>query len=227
MSELTIPDVALVDNTEQRTPLVLVLDRSGSMSGKAIQELNEGLRLLERELKADSIASKRVRLLIVEFGALDQVDVAADWVDAMDFKAPKLHANGTTPTGQAIDVSLEQIEQEKSRFKQAGVSYTRPWLFLLSDGAPTDDWSGAAARCRAAESANKVAVFPVAVGEAADQDILGQFSSRGGAAVKAMKGLRFQELFVWLSASMKAVSQSSPGGRVQLPAADSWSSGPT
>lgn len=46
-----IPDVALVDNSEQRTPLILVLDSSGSMYGQPIQQLNEGLKLLEQELK--------------------------------------------------------------------------------------------------------------------------------------------------------------------------------
>ena len=32
MNQPVIPDVALVDNTEQRTPLVIVLDTSGSMN---------------------------------------------------------------------------------------------------------------------------------------------------------------------------------------------------
>lgn len=83
-----------------------------------------------------------------------------------------------------------------------------------------------AERCRQAESTNKVAVFPVAVGPSADVGQLGQFSHRGQAAVKKLHGLRFQELFLWLSASMKVVSQSTPGGQVQLPPADTWSVAP-
>lgn len=227
MNQPVIPDVALVDNTEQRTPLVLVLDCSGSMAGAPIAQLNEGLRLLESELKSDAIACKRVRLLLVQYGGMDAVDVAGDWQDAMDFLAPELVASGTTPTGQAIDVALAKIEEEKLGFKQAGVAYTRPWLFLMSDGQPTDDWRAAADRCRQAEQGNKVAVFPIAVGDGASADTLGQFSIKGGAAVKRLQGLKFQELFLWLSASMKVVSQSRPGGQVQLPSADSWSNAPT
>jgi uncharacterized protein YegL len=226
MSEPMIPDVALVDNTEQRTPLVLVLDRSGSMGGAPIEQLNEGLRVLEQELKGDAIASKRVRLLLITYGGADHADVASDWIDAMDFAAPTLSANGTTPTGQAVDAALARIEAEKQQFKNAGVAYTRPWLFLMSDGQPTDAWQGAAERCRQAEAANKVAVFPIAVGDGADAAVLGQFSSKGEAAVKRLNGLRFQELFLWLSASMKVVSQAKPGGQVQLPAADTWSAAP-
>lgn len=227
MNQPLIPDVALVDNTEQRTPLVLVLDCSGSMSGPAIEQLNEGLRLLDEELKGDAIAAKRVRVLLVRYGGMDAAEVVGDWSDVMDYHAPTLEASGTTPTGLAVDLALAKIEEEKANFKQAGIAYTRPWLFLMSDGAPTDNWKPAAERCRQAELANKVAVFPIAVGPAAHVESMGEFSSKGEVAVKRLDGLRFKELFLWLSASMKVVSQSRPGGQAQLPSADTWSSAPT
>jgi uncharacterized protein YegL len=226
MATPIIPDVTLVDNSEQRTPLVLVLDSSGSMDGDPIAQLNKGLQLLEQELKDDAIAAKRVRVLVIRLGGYDEASVVADWQDAMDFTPPTLEANGTTPAGQAVDLALTCIEDEKQRFKQAGVAYTRPWLFLMSDGAPTDQWEDAAQRCRNAEAANKVAVFPIAVGQGAAAETLAQFSNKGMASVKRLDGLRFKELFLWLSASMKVVSQSTPGGTVQLPATDTWSQAP-
>ncbi|WP_248595633.1 hypothetical protein [Candidatus Accumulibacter phosphatis] len=48
---IPIPDVALMDNTDERTPLVIVLDRSGSMAGECINALNSGLIALEKALK--------------------------------------------------------------------------------------------------------------------------------------------------------------------------------
>lgn len=226
MNDTAIPDVALVDNTEQRTPLVLVLDCSGSMTGPPIQQLNEGLKLLEEELKSDVIAAKRVRVLVVRYGGFDQAETAGDWCDAMDFTAPVLEAAGTTPTGRAIDLALTEIENEKQRFKAAGVAYTRPWLFLMSDGVPTDAWEASAQRARDAETGNKVAIFPIAVGQG-DERIMSQFSSKGPGGVKRLQGLQFRELFLWLSASMQVVSQSRPGGQAQLPSTDTWSAVPT
>ncbi|GAA3916958.1 vWA domain-containing protein [Luteimonas lutimaris] len=223
MTQPVIPDVALVDNTEQRTPLVLVLDCSGSMGGAPINQLNEGLQLLERELKDDVIAAKRVRLLVIRYGGLDTAEVVGDWCDAMDFTAPTLEANGTTPTGQAVELALGEIEAEKARYKQSGIAYTRPWLFLMSDGVPTDAWESGAQRCCEAERSHKVAVFPIAVGEGSHPDTLGAFCSRGTAGVKRLAGLQFNELFLWLSTSMQVVSQSKTGDQVQLPATDSWS----
>lgn len=223
MTQPVIPDVALVDNTEQRTPLVLVLDGSGSMGGAPINQLNEGLQLLESELKGDVIAAKRVRLLVIRYGGLDTAEVVGDWCDAMDFVAPQLEASGTTPTGQAVELALAEIEAEKARYKQSGIAYTRPWLFLMSDGAPTDAWEGSAQHCRDAEQSHKAAVFPIAVGEGSHVDTLGAFCSRGPAGVKRLAGLQFKELFLWLSTSMQVVSQSKTGDQVQLPATDSWS----
>lgn len=225
MANVMIPDVALVDNTEQRTPLVLVLDSSSSMMGDPIDELNRGVRLLEEELKKDVIAAKRVRLLIIQFGGMDECRIIQDWCDAMDFKAPVLEAAGTTPMGQAVDLALQEIEAEKQRFKDAGIAYTRPWLFLMSDGAPTDLWQNAAQTCRSAEAAHKVAVFPIMV-EGALPEVMGAFSNNGINAVKMLNGLKFKELFLWLSASMQVVSQSTPGGQAQLPSTDSWASVP-
>lgn len=225
MSMTGIPDVSLVDNSEQRTPLILVLDCSGSMSGSPIQQLNDGLKLLEKELKGDVIAAKRVRVLLIEYGGMDNAAISGEWCDAMDFSAPVLSANGTTPTGAAIELALQEIEDEKARFRQAGVAYTRPWLFLMSDGQPTDAWDQVAAHCRDSEQQNKVAVFPIAVGDA-DIAVLGQFSRNGERGVKRLHGLQFKELFLWLSASMRVVSNSTPGGQVQLPSTDGWSQAP-
>lgn len=95
----------------------------------------------------------------------------------------------------------------------------------MSDGQPTDAWEAVAEQCREAEQQNKVAVFPIAVGNA-DMSVLGQFSRNGERGVKRLQGLQFKELFLWLSASMRVVSNSTPGGQVQLPATDSWSQVP-
>lgn len=219
-----IPDVSLVDNSDERAPLVLVLDCSGSMQGRPIQMLNDGLKALEAELKADPITSKRCRVLVIAFGGNDQVEPMGEWQDAMDFTAPELEANGTTPTGAAIRMALDKIEAQKEEMRAAGVSYKRPIMMLMSDGDPTDDWENAAAECRASEAAHKVTVMSIAVGDNANKATLDQFSSKGA---KRLDGLKFNELFVWLSRSVRAVSQAVKGEAAQIPATDSWSSAGT
>ena len=215
MNENIIPDVVLTDNTSQRLPCALVLDGSGSMSGDAIRELNDGLKVLENELKNDDTAAQRVQLLVIRLGDDDQVQIVTDWTDAMDFSAPTIEANGRTPLGVAMRVALDKIEDQKENYRSHDIPYNRPWIFLITDGAPTDlDWESAADDCRQAEDNNKVAIFPIGTAEA-DFEALKKFANR--APIK-LDGLKFRELFVWLSRSASSGSQAAQDSQIQLPA---------
>ena len=69
MSEqITFATSDFASNPEPRCPCILLLDVSGSMSGRPINELNAGLVTFRDELLADSLALKRVELGIVTFG---------------------------------------------------------------------------------------------------------------------------------------------------------------
>ena len=54
------------ENPEPRCPVVLVLDTSGSMQGKAINELNEGLRAFAAAARASFDNSAPCRLALAE-----------------------------------------------------------------------------------------------------------------------------------------------------------------
>jgi uncharacterized protein YegL len=216
----TIPDVAFSDNTNQRTPCVLVLDGSASMSGKPIEQLNQGLKTLESQLKSNPTTSLRVQLLVLQIGGYDEAKILIDWCDAIDFEAPLIEANGSTPIGKGMALAMEKLEEQKRAYDTNGISSTRPWVILISDGEPTDyGWEQVAAQCRDAENRKKLVVYPIGT-ESANFEALNEFSNNRS---KKLKGLNFNELFVWLSRSMTAVSSSSPGQTVQLPATE-WSS---
>lgn len=203
-------DSGFADNPEPRCPLVLLLDTSGSMSGAPIQELNNGLFALKDELLNDQVASKRVEIAVVTFGP---VQIQSDFQTVDQFHPPQLEANSDTPMGQAIQQGLDLVAQRKDIYKQAGIAYYRPWVFLITDGAPTDEWQTAASLVKAGEQNGSFTFFAVGVG-GANLDILGQISVR---PPQQLKGLMFRELFQWLSASMKSVSHSRPGDRTRLP----------
>jgi uncharacterized protein YegL len=192
-------------NPEPRLPCVLLLDVSSSMAGKPIAELNEGLQLYRNELRADELSAKRVEVAIVTFG--DEVRTVADFTTAENFQPPTLKADGNTPMGAAINMALAMILQRKVAYRANGIPYFRPWIFLITDGAPTDEWRFAAKKVKEGEEHRAFAFFAVGV-TGADLALLAQIASR---QPLQLQGLRFRDLFQWLSNSQRSLSQSTPG----------------
>ena len=202
-----IPYVEFADNANERTPCVLVLDCSGSMRGEPIKQLNMGLKALEQELKDDIDASSRVQLLIIKAFGKDEAVVSSDWIDAMNFEAPEMEAGGLTPLGKAMEMALKKIEEQKCLYDSCGITSKRPWIFLISDGEPTDyDWEIVAKKCREAQQNKKVVIHAVGTQDA-NLDKLAMFSTN---SPKRLSGLRFTEFFLWLSRSVSCVSRAAP-----------------
>ena len=238
-------DVGLASNPEPRCPCVLLLDVSGSMAevvsnagqdlgytiqqdGKTYQavsggvtridKVNEGLRAYQTDLMGDSLAAQRVEVSVITFG--NSVQTVSPFVTAHEFTPPTLVANGETPMGAAILQAIDAITERKRLYRQNGLHFYRPWIFLITDGEPTDAWQTAAAKVHEGEKNKSFAFFAVGV-EGSNFDILRQISVR---APLHLKGASFREMFVWLSQSQRSVSHSNPGqeDQVKLTSPTGW-----
>lgn len=214
-------------NPNQRTPCVLVIDASASMtetgpSGKTrMEELNDGIKELENALKNDDVALSRVQLAVVAVGGPTyDAELMMDWTDVVNYSTFPIEPGGATPLGKGLKIALDLVEDGKQELQEVGISYTRPWIIVISDGMPTDldVWHEATEECKEAERLKKVEIFSIGV-EDANMDVLNQICSKP--ALK-LNGLMFKELFIWLSSSLSAASRSRPGENVQLPSTDPW-----
>ena len=202
-----------IENPENRCPVILLLDTSRSMSGPPIDQLNQGLMTFKEDLLRDTQASLSVEVAIIQFGK--NVKLVQDFVTVDEFTPPLLYADGLTPMGQAIEYALDILEQRKATYKTNGIQYYRPWVFMITDGAPTDQWKNASQRLQEAENNNKLLFFTAGV-EGADMDTLRYITPPARPPVM-LNGLDFKSLFIWLSGSMKRVSGGKVGDVIVLP----------
>jgi uncharacterized protein YegL len=201
-------------NPNPRIACALLLDTSWSMGQasaggvRPIDELNSGFSMFCDEIKSDDTARKRAEIAVITFGGVARV--AIDFTEGRDLQPQTFVADGGTPMGAAVNIALDEIARQKQTYKDAGLLYYRPWLFVISDGAPTDQatFDQAAQRAREVEAAKGISVFSVGVGDGADMTQMEKLSALRPPL--RLKGLSFRELFSWLSGSMERVSQSRP-----------------
>lgn len=207
--------VDFADNPEPRCPCVLLLDTSMSMKGAPIDALNEGVQRFRDELVKDKLASRRVEVAVVSFNTY--IDVLQPFVTANRFSPPMLSVQGFTSMGTAIESALDLIQQRKNLYRMTGTAYYRPWVVMVTDGEPHGEADhvihNAAARIRQYEYEKRLSFFAVGV-QNASMDKLARIAVRPPIM---LQGLNFEDMFVWLSASMQMVTRSRVDEQVVVP----------
>lgn len=209
-------------NPEPRCPVILLLDTSDSMSGHPIQELNEGIAVFKKNIEDDDTAKKRVEIAVIIFGGEPAIIHPFSTIEK--FTLTQLTSQGMTPMGRAIELALDELEKRKNDYKKNGIAYYQPWLFLITDGQPsdynTDHWSNAVTKVRKATAESKLSFYAVAVKDA-NMEILKEIAPSDTPPLP-LDGLKFKELFKWLSDSLRETSRLDIGEEVTLADLTSW-----
>lgn len=209
------------ENFEPRCACLLLLDTSGSMSGGPIGELNRGIQDFKRELEKDELAALRVEPAIVTFSS--GVQTVAEFGTVDQFNPPLLQAGGATAMGAGILKAITMIEERKRYYDKHALEQWRPWIWLITDGGPTDHWREAARQVQEGVSGGRFLFFAVGT-DGANFGVLHEISVM--APVK-LKEASFGKMFQWLSRSMRSVSRSAPDvQKMDLESVGEWGSVP-
>lgn len=212
----------LAENAMARLPITLVLDVSGSMAGKPLEELNKGLVTFFTSLQDNPIASRSAEVSITFFA--DEPELVLDFTSLKRVtEVPQItRANGGTNLEGGVNTALDAMNRCRHDMRATGVDHYKPFLVIMSDGSPNiGDYRTAAQRVRELEDDHRIVVFPIGIGPAADLNVLAEFSKRGSLK---LQNLEFRAFFEWLSRSVAVVSASQLGDTVRLPkeGVDKW-----
>ncbi len=207
-------------NYEQKCLCVLVLDVSGSMRGKPMDELNKGLQDFYNEIADDVTTSQKLEVSLITFNHIVKTIQEPALVE--NFTMPTLTATGSTAMVNAVNEAIDKVEARKNWYKETGQTYYRPWIILMTDGEPDDDQDvdTLAARIKKETEGKHFQFLPIGV-EGANMTILDKI--KGNIPPMKLQGTKFSSFFKWLSASMGTIVEAKEGEQVDISkGADDW-----
>jgi uncharacterized protein YegL len=196
---------------ERRLPVYLLLDVSESMLDEGIESLQKGLSSLMMDLHGDAQALETAWVSVITFA--DRAEQVVPLTELGQVRIPPLRCRPGTALGGALTLLGECMRREV-RTQSAGVKGDwKPLVFLLTDGMPTDEWEGPAARLRALAGQHPANLIAIGCGEEVDPYVLMQVS--GNVLMMRDDPESFRRLFQWISSSItltsKAVADPDPG----------------
>ncbi len=167
---------------------VLLLDKSGSMSGKPMDILNQALFEFKKMCDAKCDDTLSIDLCIISFGGNGSlggepdIEILQSFAPATEmFYNKPLIANETTPLAEAVERGLNEIARIKEAYKYHDIDYRRPWLICLTDGESTEDeayYNSVKESLKEAVDNRRLSVFAFGIGDLCNYKKLSDFFGR-------------------------------------------------
>lgn len=185
----------------RRLPVYLVVDTSGSMHGEAIEAVRNGLQVLVSTLRQDPYALETAYLSVIAFSS--DARQLTPLTELPSFQIPAIQASGTTALGGALSLLADCIRREVVQGSAEAKGDWKPVVFLLSDGAPTDDLERGLDALRGVKTGAFVAC---AAGAAADTATLKKITATV-VSLDTADANSIKSFFQWVSSSIAVTSQ--------------------
>ena len=185
----------------RRLPVYILIDTSGSMHGEPIEAVRNGLQVLISSLRQDPYALETAYISVITFSS--NAEQLIPLTELMSFQIPDVNASGTTALGGALSLLVDCIGKEVKTGNAEQKGDWKPVVFLLTDGAPTDDVDYGIQQLKRAKFGTFVAC---AAGPGADTDTLKRISEIV-VSLDTADANSIKSFFQWVSSSISVSSQ--------------------
>jgi len=198
--------IEMPDPQNEKLPILFLLDTSESMNDpryqpKNIDKLNQGLQEFKAALEgAEVYIRNAVDIAIITFGP--DVKKIQDFTSFSEFTLPLLTPFGPCPLKEAVETGIQVITMKKMEYRSNELLYKRPFIFLISNGLPTDmeagdpDWIDLNRRIVEDEKENHYTFFACDVTEDSAQALQSLTQGSHYPAVN-IRDFDFRTLFLW------------------------------
>jgi uncharacterized protein YegL len=193
------------DPTLRRLPVYILVDCSGSMSGDAVEAVDQGFRNLKARLTGDPHTAEIVWMSFVVFDSIPRQLIPLTPVEHC--RAPVPAANGSSNLGRAFSFLVKRFEGEVRRHAPAQKGDWKPLVFLMTDGKPTDGWEN-----RAEELKSRANLIVFGVGNQVNKGILRKMADADRVyLLKDLTREAFDQLIDFICSTLTTASQRSEG----------------
>ncbi|GHV25080.1 hypothetical protein FACS1894176_02740 [Bacteroidia bacterium] len=172
------------------------------MVGDPIEQVQDGMAAIVKELRTDPYALETVYISIIAFAGKAQKTTPL--VELFNFYPPKLPIGGGTSLGNALAFLMHDIDTsiQKTTLEEKGD--WKPIVFLFTDGNPTDDYENAFERWNQ-KYRKGTNLIVISLGDNADTSIFGKITDNV-LMLKNTDAASFKAFFKWVTASIKTSS---------------------
>ncbi|MFB2119801.1 TerY-C metal binding domain-containing protein [Parapedobacter sp. 2B3] len=187
----------------RRLPIYFLIDVSESMVGEPIEQVQDGIATIIKELKTDPYALETVWVSIIGFAGKGKVITPLQ--DVITFYPAKIPIGSGTSLSSGMNELMNAIDKEvtKATYEQKGD--WKPIVFLFTDGIPTDNTDNEIERWNA-NYRRKTNLVAISIGENTNYNLLGKLSDNV-LRFNNTDANSYKEFFKWVTASIKATSE--------------------
>ena len=188
---------------EQKSLCVFVIDTFGLKNDRAINEVALGIQRILEGFESDEAARERVEVSFITYESLsDDIRIVQEPVPISQAAVPSLTVTtDDTSLTRALYMAMDVVEKQVKWYKDVGIPYYRPWIFLISSGMSllSCNIDEVANRIKQDTSNKKYVFLPICTKDA-EVPLLQEIES--DIPITALDSLNITECFKWLSSSM-------------------------
>lgn len=187
----------------RRLPIYFLIDISESMVGEPIEQVQEGIATIIKELKTDPYALETVWVSIIGFAGKSKIITPLQ--DIITFYPPRIPVGSGTSLSKGLSELMASFDRDivKTTFEKKGD--WKPVVFLFTDGIPTDNPDSEIQRWNNSYR-SKCNMVAISIGDNTNYNLLGKITDQV-LLFNNTNAQAYKDFFKWVTASIKATSE--------------------